>query len=75
MNTKFEFNQLGEVWGVYQDGQRQPIQRYLAEDVETLPGTIENVFNQLLERFNFEIEKEGLIIVCDKLMTLEEANE
>jgi len=75
MLTKFEMKEHGEIWGVYQEGNKQPIQRYLAEDVEKLPGTIENVFNQLLERFNFEIEKEGLIIVCDKLMTLEEANE
>jgi hypothetical protein len=73
MNTKFEMNHLGEVWGIYQEGNKQPIQVYLAEDVETLAGTIQNVFDQLRERMNFELEKKGLIIVCDKLMTLAEA--
>jgi len=73
MNTRFEMNEHGEIWGVYQEGQRQPIQVYLAEDVETLPGTIENVFKQLKERFNDELEKKGFRIVFDKLMTLAEA--
>jgi len=73
MNTKFEMNEHGEIWGVYQEGQRQPIQVYLAEDVETLAGTIQNVFDQLRERMNFELEKQYKIIVNDQLMTLEEA--
>jgi len=73
MNTKFEMNHLGEVWGIYQEGNKQPIQVYLAEDVETLAGTIQNVFDQLRERMNFELEKQYKIIVNDQLMTLEEA--
>jgi hypothetical protein len=72
MNTRFEFYK-GEVWGIYQEGNKEPTQVYLAEDVEKFPGTIENVFNQLLERFNFALEKQYKIIVNDQLMTLEEA--